>query len=60
MRFRPHGYKYRHPHSLMTVFYQVELIQNGGLVAIINGDYLGFEDLPGQWRSPILDALPWQ
>lgn len=47
-------YQYRYPHSSMIVFPRVERMQNGGLMATIQGlDYLELEELPGHWRGPI-------
>ena len=52
-------YQYRYPQSSMIVFPRVERTQTGGLVATIQGlDYLELEQLPGQWRVPMLDGSP--
>jgi len=54
-------YQYRPLHSLVLVFFHVERMRNGRLVAMVEGlDDLELGQLRGHWRGPIVDMSSWQ
>ena len=50
------------PDAGLFVFYYVERAPSGELVAAVSGSlvHLALEELPGEWRGPILDLEPWR